>query len=126
MGASKSQTVIWAVLLFFGFDILGWFISWLLPELFGVTWNRGTARPWEVPNVFLASPFALLVASYFFVRRLDHHMLSHLWLFAIIFGAIGIIAASATVSFDSLSTLGWWVAAFTLVGYIVLGPVHTT
>ena len=120
MGVSKSQTVVWAGLLFVGFNLLGVLIFWLVPEKFGYTWNRGLVRLWEVPNVSFAIPFALLVTSYFFVRRQDHHMLSHLWPYTIVVGAIGVISAPVLASLDSASTLGWWAAAFALGGFILL------
>ena len=120
MGASKYRIIIWAGLLFIGFSLLGWLISWLLPETFGTTWSRGFVRPWEVPNVILAAPYVLLVASYYSVRRLNHHMLSHLWLYAIIVGAIGLVSALALGSLDSVSTAGWLSAAFTLAELMVL------
>ena len=38
MGAGKTRIVIWAALFFFGFTLLGGIISWLMHEIFGVTW----------------------------------------------------------------------------------------
>lgn len=120
MGVSKSQTVIWAGFLFVGFYALGAFIPWLLPEVFGIAWNRGTVRSWEFPNVFLAIPYALLVVSFLFVRQLDHRMLSHLWLYTIILGTIGLVTAPVLESLHSASTVGWWATAFGLGAFIVL------
>ena len=119
MGAGKTRIVIWAALFFFGFTLLGGIISWLIHEIFGVTWIR-TGRPWEFPNAFLVIPFALLLASYFFVRRLNHHMMSHLWLYAIVLSTIGFISAPVMGLVSSASTLVWWATAFGLSGFIVL------
>ena len=118
MASSSFQIIIWAVLFFFGFTLLGGLISWLLPVISGVTWIR-TGRPWEFPNIFLVIPFVLLLASYFFVRRLNHPLLSHLWLYAIVVSTIGFISAPVMASANSATTLGWWATAFGVAGFIV-------
>ncbi len=120
MSPSKSQVAIWAALLFLGFDLLGLLISWLLTDIFEVNWGQGTVHPWEFPNAFLVIPFGLLLASYFFVRRLNDRLLSYLWLYTIIVVTIGLVSASVLASIDSASTHVWWASAFGLVGLIVL------
>ena len=92
MGSNRVQTIIWAVLFFFGFTLLGGLISWLLHVITGVSWIR-TGLPWEFANIFLVIPSVLLVVSYLAVRRLDHGMLSDLWLYAIVVSAIGFVSA---------------------------------
>lgn len=119
MVAGKSQTVIWAVLFFFGFTLLGWLISWLLPAITGVSWIR-TGLPWEFPNLFLVIPFVLLLASYFLVRRLNHGMLSNLWLYAIVVSTVGFVSDPVMSSANSASTLGWWATAFGVTSFAVL------
>ena len=119
MGSSRFQIIIWAALFFFGFTLLGALISWLLPVISGITWVR-TGHPWEFPNLFLVIPFVLLLASYLSVRRLNHPLLSHLWLYAIVVSAIGFISAPVMASANSASTLGWWATAFGLASFIVL------
>ena len=119
MSSSRSQTVIWAVLFFFGFTLLGLLISWLLPAITGVSWIR-TGLPWEFPNLFLVIPFVLLLASYFLVRRLNHYMLSNLWLYAIVVSTVGFISAPVMASANSASTLGWWATAFGVASFAAL------
>ena len=119
MGSNRVQTIIWAVLFFFGFTLLGVLISWLLPVISGVSWIR-TGLPWEFPNIFLVIPFVLLVVSYIAVRRLDHRMMSHLWLYAIVVSAIGFISAPVMASADSASTLGLWASAFGVASFAVI------
>ena len=119
MGARRVHLTIWAVLFFLGFTLLGGLISWLLPVISGVTWIR-TGLPWEFPNIFLVIAFPLLVASYFYVRRLDHRLLSHLWLYAIVVCTIGFISAPLMASASSASTLGLWATGFGVAGFIVL------
>ena len=119
MGSRKARIVIWIVLFFFGFTLLGGLISWLLLVISGVTWIQ-TGLPWEFPNIFLFIPFLLLLASYFFVRRLDHHLMSHLWLYAIVVSTIGFISAPLMASASSASTLGWWATGFGVASFIVL------
>ena len=120
MSVSKSQIALWAALLFVGFDLLELLISWLLTEAFGVTWSDGAVYPWEFPNVFLVIPFALLLASYFFVRRLNHHMLSYLWLYTIVAITVVLVSASLLESLDPATTLVWWAIALELASLIVL------
>ena len=119
MGSSRVQLKTWAVLFFFGFTLLGGLISWLLLVISGVTWIQ-TGLPWEFPNIFLVIPFALLVASYFFVRRLNHSLLSHLWLYAIVVSTTGFISAPLMASASSASTLGLWATGLGLAGFIAL------
>ena len=119
MGSSRVQILIWAVLFFFGFTLLGWLIWLLLPVISGVTWVR-TGLPWEFPNIFLVIPFGLLVASYFFVRRLNHRLLSHLWLYAIVVSTIGLISIPVMASLHSSSAPVWWGTAFGLAGFIAI------
>ena len=120
MVASKSQIAIWAALLFLGFGLLAWLISWLLTEIFVVTWSHEAVRPWEYPNVFFVIPVALLLASYFFVRRLNHQMLSFLWLYTIIVVTIGLVSATVEESVASMSSFVWWATAFGLASFTVL------
>lgn len=119
MASTRVQTVIWAVLFCLGFSLLGGLLSWLLPAVSGVTWVR-TGLPWEFPNVFLVIPFVLLLASYFHVRLLNHRLLSHLWLYAIVVSPIGFVSAPVMGLASSVSTFGWWATAFGLANFIVL------
>ena len=119
MVGSKSQIAIWAVLFFFGFTLLGWLISWLLPAITGVSWIR-TGLPWEFPNLFLVIPFVLLLVSYFLVRRLNHDMLSNLWLYTIVVSTVGFVSDPVMSSANSASTLGWWATAFGVTSFAVL------
>ena len=119
MSLSKSQTAIWAVLFFFGFTILGLLISWLMPAITGVSWIR-TGLPWEFPYLFLVIPFVLLLASYFLVRRLNHDMLSNLWLYAIVVSTVGFVSDPVMASANSSSILGWWATAFGVASFAAL------
>ena len=93
-------------MLFFGFNLLGEFTAWLLYQKFGLTWSQGPLPLLEVPNVFYLAPYIALVLSYFFVRRLGHHMLSQLWLYAVIAGVVGLVTVLA--SLHSEDTYGWF------------------
>ena len=120
MGANRFQIAIWAGVMFFGFNLLGGQVSRLLIENFGVDWNQAHARPWDFPNVFLAAPLTLLVLSYLHVGHLKHDILAHLWLYAIIAGAIGLISGPVLASFHTAETLGWGTSGFGLARFIVL------
>ena len=120
MGASKSRIVIWAASLFLGFNLFTLLISWLLTVTFEIMWIWETARPWEFPSALFAIPFATLVASYFSVRRLNHHILPSLWLYTIIVVAIGLVSVSVERSIDSVSNFVWWAPPILFASFIVL------
>ena len=120
MRASNSQIALWAVLLFFGLHLLGELIASLLLQNFDLTWGEGVARFWEIPNVFYLLPFALLVVLYLFVRRLDDHILSNMWLYAIVMGVVGFASVPVTSSFESYSSYLWWATALGMGRFLIL------
>ena len=120
MRASNSQIALCAVLLFFGFHLLGELTASLLLQNFDLTWGEGVARFWEIPNVFYLLPFALLVVLYLFVRRLDDHILSNMWLYAIVMGVVGFASVPVTSSFESYSSYLWWATALGMGRFLIL------
>ena len=120
MHSSKSPIIVWAVVLFFGFHILGELIGWLLLQNFDLTQSLEPARIWEIPNALYVVAFVFMVVPYLFVRRLGHHVLSNLWLYVIIVGAIGLVFGPALASLDSENAQLWWATAFALAQVIVL------
>lgn len=104
MQGIKSPIVVWAVLLFFGFPLVGELMIRLSFQFFGVTWgHQSSTSLWTfVDRLFLTS-FALHAVSYLFVRRLEHQILSHLWLYAITTTAIVIVSRLVVAPFDSLT-----------------------
>ena len=100
MQGIKSPIVAWAVMLFFGFPLVGELIIRLSFQFFGDTWYQSGASLWTLTDGLLLIPFALHSVSYLFVRRLEHQILSHLWMYAIITGAIGIVSRLVWVPFD--------------------------
>ena len=113
--SSPGPIIVCAILLFFGFHPLREFIAWPLFLNFGLTWGQVPAVPvlFEVPDLFywvpfVWVPFVFLTVSYLFVRRLGHHMLSQLWLYAITVNVIGLVYhPSVSTSFPSGHTDVW-------------------
>ena len=103
MQSIKSPIVVWAVMLFFGFPLVGELIIRLSFQFFGDTWYQSSTDPWTVANGLLLTSFALHAVSYLFVRRLEHQILSHLWLYAIITVAIAVVSKLVLAPFDSLT-----------------------
>ncbi len=103
MQSIKSPIVVWAVLLFFGFPLVGELIIRLSLHFFGDTWDQSSTDLWTIADGLLLTPFVLHAVSYLFVRRLDHQVLSHLWLYAIITGAIAIVYRLVVAPFDSFT-----------------------
>ena len=103
MHVGKSPIIVWAVLLFFGFPLVGELIIRLSFQFFGVTWDQSSTSLRTLTDGLLLIPFVLHSVSYLFVRRLRHRTLSHLWLYAIIAGAIAIVSRLAFAPFDSFT-----------------------
>ena len=114
----KQAIVIWAAMLFFGYRILSEFTAGTVARIdFGVDCCWAPAVLWATSNVLFFVPFTLLVASYPFVRRLHHDLLSHLWLYVIIMGGVGIATIlSVTPVFHSTGTIVWLVMTREAVG----------
>ena len=120
LDANRFHVAIWAGMLFLGFHLLGGVIDWLSSNSFGIPSNEATAIPWGFPDVLLAIPFALLVGSYLIVRRSPHPVLSQLWVYAIVVGALGLASGPILASLDSSDTLGWGATAFGLARFAAL------
>ena len=103
MQGIKSPIVVWAVMLFFGFPLVGELIFWSSFQFFGVTWYQSSTSLWIAPNGLLLASFTLHAVSYLFVRRLEHQILSRLWLYAIITVAIAVVSKLVLAPFDSLT-----------------------
>ena len=109
MHVGKSPILVWVVLLFFGFPLVGELLIWLSFVFFDSTWDQSGASLWTLTYGLLLIPFVLHSVSYLFVRRLKHRILFHLWLYAIIAGAIAIVSRLAVAPFDldTPDMFGW-------------------
>ena len=103
MQSIKSPIIVWAVLLFFAFPLVGELTVWLSYQFFGDTWDQSSTDLWTIADGLFLIPFVLHSVSYLFVRRLEHRVLSHLWLYAIIAGAIAIVSRLVFAPFDSFT-----------------------
>ena len=106
---SPGVFLVYATMLFLGFNILREFIAWPLFQTFGLTWGQGQGPMviFEIPELYYWIPFVILVVSYLFVRRLGHQMLSHLWLYAIVASALGLAYhPSVSETFQSAHAYG--------------------
>ena len=90
-------------MLFFAFPLVGEFTVRLSFQFFGETWDQSSTDLWTIADEPLLIPFVLHSVSYLFVRRLEHQVLSHLWLYAIITGAIAIVSRLVFAAFDSFT-----------------------
>lgn len=103
MHVGKSPVLAWAVLLFLGFPLVGELIIRLSFQFFGDAWYQSSTDLWTITDVLLLIPFVLHAVSYLFVRRLQHRILSHLWLYVVIAGAIAIVSRLVWAPFDSFT-----------------------
>ena len=100
---STVPIIVCATMLFFGFRTLHEFIAAPLILLdFGGDCCRAPMVLWATSKVSYFVPFILLVVSYPFVRRLRHDLLSHLWLYVIIVGGIGLITVLPALGYFHL------------------------
>ena len=116
MRSIKSPIVVWAVALFFGFPLVGELIVWSSFQVFGVSWDQSGTPAWNVTNGLRLTSFVLYVVSYLFVRRLEHRILSRLWLYAIITSAIAVVSAPDLAPFDLFAVgMHRWVFAISIL-----------
>ncbi len=116
---SPGQLVLWVTMLFFGYRILSELVAGTVILIDFGNEDCCWAPPvlWARSNLIYFVPFTLLVVSYPFVRLLRHDLLSHLWLYVIVMGGVGIVTIlSVTPVFHSTGTIVWLVMTREAVG----------
>ena len=119
---STVPIIVWATILFFGFRTLHEFIVAPLILLdFSGDCCRAPMVLWTTSKVSNFVPFILLVASYPLVRRLHHDLLSHLWLYVIVAGGIGLTAVLPTLGyFHSMGKYVWLITTSEAVRLVAM------
>ena len=118
---SSDAILLWSGLLFFIFSLAGEVVVWMSFQILGLSWAQ--ERVW--PGADQYGVFAVIlvpqVFSYLLVRRLGHPLLSQLWLYWIVVGAIGIGSGPVLARFDSMSSFQWGiivVSAFSMIALV--------
>ena len=113
----RSPILVWAVLLFFGFDLVNELTVYLSTQFFGINWDQFSTSLW-IPNTFYLFYIAIRAVLYPFVRRLGHHMLAQVWLYTVIVSAIGGVAGLVQSPFYS-ADMGMWAFGISIIPRIV-------
>ena len=118
---SRSPILIWSGLLFVVFPLVGEIMVWLMFQILGL--SLAQERVWPGADQYGVYAVILLprIVSYLLVRRLGHPLLSQLWLYSIVAGAIGIGSGPILARFDSMSSFQWGitvVSAFSMFALV--------
>ena len=118
---SSDAILFWSGLLFFVFPLVGETVVWLAFQILGLSLAQERVWPGADQYGIYAVILVPQVFSYLLVRRLGHPLLSQLWLYWIVAGAIGIGSGPILVGFESMSSFQWGitvVSAFSMIALV--------